>query len=336
MSTGPGLEAKLINKVCIYGAGAIGGWMGVKLAQAGCDVSVVARGATLTALQQHGLRLQQGEDVSSAKVNASADPAALGVQDLVIIAVKAPALGEVAQAIAPLIGPDTLVLTAMNGVPWWFFEGFGAQYTGTRLKAVDPDGAIARAIPAKHIIGCVVHASCSLNSPAFVKNHFGNKLIIGEPSGEKTARLQALAALLEKAGHEVAVSEQIQQDAWYKLWGNMTVNPVSAFTGATTDLILGDPLVRDFISRVMLEAKEIGARIGIPINQQPEDRHAVTLKLGAFKTSMLQDVEAGKAVELDALVTVVKELGELTQVPTPFTDALLGLSRLHARVHGLY
>ncbi|MBA3593414.1 MAG: 2-dehydropantoate 2-reductase [Polaromonas sp.] len=325
-----------MKKVCIYGAGAIGGWVGVKLAQAGCELSLVARGATLTALQQHGLRLQTGDAVTSARVQASADPAELGVQDLVIIAVKAPALAEVAHAIAPLIGPGTVVLTAMNGVPWWFFEGFGAQYAGTRLKAVDPDGAIARAIPAPHIIGCVVHASCSLNSPGFVKNHFGNKLIIGEPSGATTDRVQALATLLERAGHEVAVSEQIQKDAWYKLWGNMTVNPISAFTGATTDLILGDPLVRDFISRVMLEAKEIGARIGIPIDQQPEDRHAVTLKLGAFKTSMLQDVEAGKAVELDALVTVVRELGQLTQVPTPFTDALLGLSRLHARVRHLY
>ena len=326
----------IINKVCIYGAGAIGGWIGAKLAQAGCNVSVVARGATLQALGQHGLRLQQGEDVTSVRVAASADPASLGVQDLVIIAVKAPAMAEVARAIGPLIGPDTIVLTAMNGVPWWFLEGFGGSHAGKRLKSVDSDGAIAHAIAAHHIIGCVVHASCSLNSPGFVKNHFGNKLIIGEPSGEKTARVQALAALLEKAGHEIVLSEQIQKDTWYKLWGNMTVNPVSAFTGATTDLIMGDPLVRDFISRVMLEAKEIGARIGIPIDQQPEDRHAVTLKLGAFKTSMLQDVEAGKAVELDALVSVVRELGEMTQVPTPFTDALLGLSRLHARVHGLY
>lgn len=333
-----------IKKVCIYGAGAIGGWMGVKLARAGCDLSVVARGATLAALQEHGLRLQRGApstgsgqpEVMSVPVRASANPAALGVQDLVIVAVKAPAMADVAKAIAPLIGPKTMVLTAMNGVPWWFFEGFGAQYAGTRLKAVDPDGAIARAIPAQHIIGCVVHASCSLNSPGFVNNHFGNKLIIGEPSGKKTARVLALTALLEKAGHEVVLSEQIQKDAWYKLWGNMTVNPVSALTGATTDLIMSDELVRGFISAVMLEAREIGARIGIPIDQQPEDRHAVTLKLGAFKTSMLQDVEAGKAVELDALVTVVKELGELTRVPTPFTDALLGLARLHARVRGLY
>ncbi|RYF43418.1 MAG: 2-dehydropantoate 2-reductase, partial [Comamonadaceae bacterium] len=159
---------------------------------------------------------------------------------------------------------------------------------------------------------------------------------IGEPSGEQTGRIQRLASMLQMAGIEAAVSGQIQKDVWYKLWGNMTVNPVSAMTGATTDLILGDDLVRGFISSVMLEAREIGARIGIPIDQQPEDRHQVTLKLGAFKTSMLQDVEAGKAVELDALVTVVRELGTLTQVPTPFTDALLGLARLHARVRGLY
>ncbi len=323
-------------KVCIFGAGAIGGWLGVKLAQAGCELSVVARGATLQALQAEGLRLQQGEAVAAIPVRASAQPAELGVQDLVIVAVKAPAMAEVAPAIAPLLGPETIVLTAMNGVPWWFFEGFGGRYAGTRLKAVDPEGAIARAIPGPHIIGCVVHASCSLNGPGFVRHQFGNKLIIGEPSGQKTTRVQALAALLQSAGLEAPISEQIQKDTWYKLWGNMTVNPVSAITGATTDLILGDALVRGFISSVMLEAKEIGARIGIPIAQQPEDRHAVTLGLGAFRTSMLQDVEAGKAVELDALVTVVRELGQITGVPTPFTDALLGLARLHARVRGLY
>ncbi len=323
-------------KVCIYGAGAIGGWLGVKLAQAGCELAVVARGATLQAVQQHGLRLQQGGEDLSARTRASAQPTELGVQDLVIVAVKAPAMAEVAKAIAPLLGPQTMVLTAMNGVPWWFFEGFGGRHAGTRLESVDPDGSIARAVPARHVVGCVVHASCSLERPGFVKHHFGNKLIIGEPSGEKTARVDALAALLHQAGFETVLSEQIQKDAWYKLWGNMTVNPVSAITGATTDRILEDDLVRAFIGSVMLEAREIGARLGIPIEQQPEDRHQVTRKLGAFKTSMLQDVEAGKAVELDALVTVVKELGGLTGVPTPFTDALLGLARLHARVRGLY
>lgn len=323
-------------KACIYGAGAIGGWIGVKLANAGCDVSVVARGATLEALRAHGLRLQQGTETLTAKVRASAAPADLGVQDLVVVAVKAPAMAQVAKAIRPLLGPDTIVLTAMNGVPWWFFQDFGGSYAGTRLKAVDPDGSIAEAVPAKHIVGCVVHASCALRGPGFVQHHFGNKLIIGEPSGEQTQRVRQLAALLEKAGFETVLSEQIQKDAWYKLWGNMTVNPVSAMTGATTDLILNDDLVRGFISAVMLEAREIGARVGIPIAQQPEDRHQVTRKLGAFKTSMLQDVEAGKPVEIDALVTVVREMGQMTGVPTPFTDALLGLSRLHARVHGLY
>ena len=323
-------------KICIYGAGAIGGWIGARLAAIGEPVSVVARGATLAALHTHGLRLQQAEGLLQVPVQAADNAAALGVQDLVVVAVKAPALAEVARGIAPLLGPHTMVLTAMNGVPWWFFQGFGGAYAGTALKAVDASGEIAAAIPAQHTIGCVVHASCALQAPGVVQHHFGNKLILGEPSGVQTERVQALSALLEKAGFEAPVAEQIQRDTWYKLWGNMTVNPVSALTGATTDLILDDPLVRDFISRVMLEAKEIGTRIGIPIDQQPEDRHAVTLKLGAFKTSMLQDVEAGKPVELDALVTVVQELGVLTAVPTPFTDALLGLSRLQARVRGLY
>jgi len=324
------------QKVCIYGAGAIGGWVGARLARAGCEVSVVARGATLAALNAHGLRLVEGAAASAVPVRASASPAELGVQDLVVIAVKAPAMADVALSIAPLLGPNTVVLTAMNGVPWWFFEGFGGEHTGRRLKAVDPEGAIGRAIPGRHIIGCVVHASCSVDAPGLVRHHFGNKLIVGEPSGEKTARVMALASLLERAGFEAPVAQRIQKDAWYKLWGNMTVNPISAITGATTDRILDDELVREFIGKVMLEAKEIGARIGIPIAQQPEDRHEVTRKLGAFRTSMLQDVEAGKTVELDALVTVVKELGELTGVPTPYTDALLGLARLHARVRGLY
>ena len=323
-------------KVCIYGAGAIGGWMGHGLARVGASVCMVARGATLAALGAHGLRLFQAGSVTSQPVRASSLPADFGVQDLVIISVKAPALADVARHIAPLMGPQTVVMTAMNGVPWWFLQGFGGAYANQPIPSSDPQGSIAKAIAPQHIVGCVVHASCSLDSPGLVRHHFGNKLILGEPSGAKTQRVSKLTALLEKAGFEVLVSSQIQKDIWFKLWGNMTVNPVSALTGATTDLILNDDLVRGFVSSVMLEAKEIGARLGIAIDQQPEDRHAVTLKLGAFKTSMLQDVEAGKAVELDALVTAVKELGAMTGVSTPYTDALLGLSRLHARVRGLY
>jgi 2-dehydropantoate 2-reductase len=320
------------NRVSIVGCGAIGGWIGAGLARAGCQVSVFARGATLAALQQQGLRLGDTQYA----VHACASAAELGVQDLVVIAVKAPALQDVARQIEPLIGPNTVVLTAMNGIPWWFFQKFGGALAGTRLQAIDAAGAIDHAIPAASVIGCVVHASCSVEAPGVIRHHFGNGLIIGEPSGEATERVKALSDLLGRAGFAATVSPQIQKDIWYKLWGNMTVNPISALTGATTDLILGDELVRNFVSRVMLEAKEIGARIGIPIDQQPEDRHQVTRKLGAFKTSMLQDMEAGKAVELDALVTVVKELGALTGVNTPFTDALLGLSRLQARVRGLY
>jgi len=323
------------NKVCIYGAGAIGGWIGARLAGAGCALSVLARGATLDALRRHGLRLRQDGRDSAYPAHACANPAELGVQDLVVIAVKAPALREVARHIGPLIGPGTVVLTAMNGVPWWFFQGFGGSFEGQHLRAVDATGEIGAAIPAASVLGCVVHASCAATLGC-VQHHFGNKLIIGEPSGEHSARVLQVAALLGRAGFDTSVSTQIQSDIWYKMWGNMTMNPISALTGATTDLILGDELVRGFVSSVMMEAKEIGARIGIAIDQQPEDRHAVTRKLGAFKTSMLQDFEAGKAVELDALVTVVSELGALTGVATPFTDALLGLARLQARGRGLY
>ena len=291
-------------------------------------------------MQTQGLKLQSpqtsGQLEQTHTVRASNNTTELGAQDLVIIAVKAPALREVAQQIAPLLGTNTVVLTAMNGVPWWFLQGFGGRLANQSLSSVDATGDIAAAILSAHLIGGVVHASCSVVSPGVIRHAFGNKMIVGEPSGQITPRVTALAALLEKAGFEAPIAEQIQRDIWFKLWGNMTMNPVSAITGATSTQVLEDDLVRGFCSNVMLEAKEIGARLGIPIDQQPEDRHAVTRKLGSFKTSMLHDVEAGKAVELDALVGAVKELGQLTQVNTPYTDALLGLARLHARVHGLY
>ncbi|MEY3783431.1 MAG: hypothetical protein RIS97_1610, partial [Pseudomonadota bacterium] len=254
--------------------------------------------------------------------------------------VKAQSLAEVARTIAPMVGAQTSVVTAMNGVPWWFLQGFGGSLANHALSSVDATGDIAAAIPSAHIIGGVVHASCSVASPGVIRHAFGNKIIVGEPSGQPTGqvtpRVAALAALLEKAGFEAPIAEQIQRDIWFKLWGNMTMNPVSAITGATSSQVLDDDLVRGFCANVMLEAKEIGSRLGITIDQQPEDRHAVTRKLGSFKTSMLQDVEAGKAVELDTLVGAVKQLGQLTQVATPYTDALFGLARLHARVHGLY
>ena len=330
------MSAVQFNKVAIVGAGAIGGWIGVHLARAGAQVSVLARGETLAAVQKNGLQLHQGGERHSVDVKASGDATALGVQDLVVVSVKAPAMASVAQQLGPLLGPQTVVLTAMNGVPWWFLQGFGGAWAGRSLASVDPDGAIARAIPAAHIVGGVVHASCSVDAPGVIRHHFGDGLIVGEPSSQATPRVQALHALLQKAGFNATLSPQIQKDIWFKLWGNMTVNPISAITGATSDRLLDDDLVRGFMSNVMLEARAIGEHIGIPIAQEPEDRHAVTRKLGAFKTSMLQDVQAGKPVELDALVSAVRELGQMTGVQTPFTDALLGLSRLHARVLGLY
>ncbi len=324
-------------KACIYGAGAIGGWMGVALAQAGCQVSMVARGDTLRALQTHGLRLRRADGtLAQVAVTAHDDPGSLGVQDLVVVAVKAPGLPDVARAMAPLLGPDTTVLTAMNGVPWWFLDGVGGTAQGHALQSVDADGAIASAIPGHQVVGSVVHTSCAIESPGLVRQHFGNRLIVGEPDGSHSARLLALAETLRRGGIDVEVSDCIQKDIWFKLWGNLTMNPISALTGATTDRILDDDLVRGFVSAVMLEAKAIGEKLGLPIAQQPEDRHAVTRKLGAFKTSMLQDVEAGKPMEIDALVGAVRELGLITGTPTPHTDTLLGLVRLMARTRGLY
>ena len=323
-------------KVCIYGAGAIGGFIGTRLAAHGQAVSVIARGANAQALRTHGWRLQGADGLVTAPAHVADDAATLGEQDLVVVAVKAHSLSGVARGIAPLLGPDTVVLTAMNGVPWWFFDGFGGVHAGMQLDAVDADRSIAHGIPAQHVVGAVVHATCSVPEPGLVRHGSGRKLILGEPRGGLTTRLETVATLLRDAGFEAVLSNCIQKDIWFKLWGNMTLNPISALTGATGDRILDDPLVRAFILRAMAEAKEIGACIGCPITQSGEDRHAVTRQLGAFKTSMLQDVEAGRAIELDALVSVVREIGRKVGVPTPEIDTLLGLTRLMAQTRGLY
>lgn len=324
-------------KVCIYGAGAIGGFIGASLAALpGQAVSAVARGETLAALRAHGWRLRRDGDLQVAPCAAvSDDPADLGVQDLVVIAVKATALAAVATRIAPLLGPGTLVLPAMNGVPWWF--GAGCDAIGAEpLASVDPGGVAAAAIPLPMVLGCVVHASAFVAAPGLVEQRKGQGLIIGEPLGGTSPRAEALGALLRQAGFEVNVSDHIRRDIWYKLWGNMTMNPITAITGATVDRVLDDADLRGFCSAVMREAAAVGARIGCAIDQTPEDRHAVTRRLGAFRTSMEQDVAAGRPVELDALVGVVREIGQRVGVATPNIDALLGLTRLFAQVRGLY
>ena len=323
-------------KVCIVGAGAIGGFIGCRLAAAGqASVSALARGATLQSLQAHGWRLQQEGRLLQAPARAAADAAELGVQDLVVIAVKGPALPGLAPGLAPLIGANTVLLPAMNGVPWWFGQGLPVLGDAP-LASVDPGGRIAAALPGRQVLGCVVHASCAVAEPGLVQHQRGQGLIVGEPSGGRSQRAQAVADLLANAGFEVTHSDHVRYDVWYKLWGNLTMNPVSAITGATIDRILADPEVRAFCSGAMVEAAAIGARIGCTIDQTPEDRHAVTAKLGAFRTSMLQDVEAGRPIELDSIVAAVHELGQRTKVATPNVSALLGLTRLFAQVRGLY
>lgn len=322
-------------KIAIVGAGAIGAWLGARLARAGFVVSVLARGATLAAVRSSGLQLLAGEESIASSVVASDRAGDLGEQDLVILAVKSTALESVAPSFAALIGPNTAVLSAMNGIAWWFFHGLPGALADASLRSVDPHGLLKASIPPKRVIGCVVHASCTTVAPGCSRHKAGNGLIVGEPSGETSPRLQATVAALRSAAFDVTVSARIQQDIWYKLWGNMTMNPVSALTGVTCDLILDEPLVRSYVLRIMAEAAAIGARIGCPIEQSGEERIQVTRKLGAFKTSMLQDVEAGRALELDALLAAPREIGRAVGTETPNMDALHGLTRLLAAAHGL-
>lgn len=328
-------------KICIYGLGAIGGLIAARLANQGIDVCAVARGATLEALRRDGLTLLEGPADQPVRrqfnIRASDDPAELGVQDVVVVSVKATAMPAVAAGIAPLLGPDTTVLSTMNGVPWWFFHGMDPALAKLRLDTLDPDGRITAAIPAERVVGTVTHLSAANQGPGVVRHVAGNGILVGEPSGgTQTPRSQAIVAILRQAGFEIGESASIQQDIWYKLWGNMTVNPVSGLTGATTDQLLDDDYVRHFMSRCMREAAAIGGRIGITIDNDPEERHQVTRRLGAFRTSMLQDVEAGKPVELDALVGAVLEIARQVNVEAPNIEALMGLSRLHAHLRGLY
>ena len=328
-------------KICIVGAGAIGSFIGTKLAATGAhEVSALARGGTLAALQQYGWRLNTDSGLVQATIHkASSDAADLGVQDLIVIAVKSQSLADVAPTLAPLIGKHTLIMPAMNGVPWWFMQG-QKGFENQPLQSIDPAGLIQQALPANQVIGCVIHASMSVESPGLARHHGGQKLIVGEPMGEtggtSSARVTALVETLSGAGFEVDHSKDIRYNIWYKLWGNITMNPVSAITGATIDRALGDKLVRAFCTSVMLEAQAIGARIGCLISESPEDRHAVTSKLGAFKTSMLQDVEAGREIELDAIVGAVREIGERLAMHTPNIDALLGLTRLFGQSKNIY
>ena len=314
----------------IVGAGAIGGWVAARLASAGHRVSILARGAALDAIRSAGLVLRHGERETMHRVAASNDPRELGVQDILVLAVKAHSLPDVATAAAAMLTATTVVVPMMNGVPWWFL-GEDAP-----LRSVDPEGALGRALPFGQIVGCVVHASSSSPRPGLVVLKIADRLILGEPSGADTPRVRDLVNLMTGAGLPAVLSQKIRTDLWYKLWGNMTMNPVSALTLAASDRILDDELVRQFVQRIMEEARAIGARCGCPIEQTTVDRMGVTRKLGAFKTSMLQDVEAGRSIELDALLAAPREIAARFGIATPNLDALYGLTRLMGASRGLY
>lgn len=327
-------------RIAIVGLGAVGGLIAARLARAGQPVCALARGQTLEAVRRHGLRLIEasgdGTREESLSILASDRPEHLGPVDLVVLSVKATALSSVAPQVARMLGRDTAILSAMNGVPWWMFHGLDESLASRAWPSIDPGGELARLMPPERVIGGVLHLASECPAPGVVLHSTGQRLIIGEPMGGQSTRSEAAAASLRAGGFQVELAPRIQQELWFKLWGNMTVNPISALTGTTVDRIVGDPLVRAFMSRVMTEASEIGSRIGLPIATSPEERHQVTRRIGAFRTSMLQDVDSGRPIELDALVAAVREIGEAVGVPTPNIDALLGLARVFARAHGLY
>jgi 2-dehydropantoate 2-reductase len=314
-------------RIAIVGAGAIGGWVAARLALAGEPVRMLARGGTLEALRRDGLRLTEGDASRTVEVSASDDPAEIGPQDVLVIAVKAPALAEAVEAAGPMIGPGTMIVPMLNGVPWWF--------TGEPLASVDPGGRIAAALPQSQVVGSVVHASCSRPEPHHIVVKHADRLILGDPAGGTSERIDRLAALFDRAGIAVERHADVRRAIWYKLWGNATINPLSALTRSTADRLLADPALRSWMLEAMAELAAVGAAIGCPIAESGEDRMAVTAKLGAFKTSMLQDVEAGRPIELEALLGAPREIAVHAGVPTAHLDRLYAMTRLMAESLGL-
>ena len=323
-------------KICIYGAGAVGGLMAAWLARSGHDVSVIARGAHLEAIGREGLRVRSSGQIESFRIKAESDPARLGAQDYVIVAVKAPSLTEVAEGIAPLLGPSTSILTAMNGVPWWFFHRLKFHDGGERLESLDPGGRLARAMPTERIVGCVIHLAASTPEPGVVSHNMGKRLIVGEPGGRNTERTRRIADALRGAGFEVALSEFIEKDFWVKLIGNVSFNPVSALTVSTADRLLANREVMAYMVQIMREVLAIGRAVGVDAEIEPEARIDMARALGAFKTSMLQDLEAGKALEIDGLLAGTLEIAAKAGVRAPFTESLYGLIRDRAAATNQY
>jgi 2-dehydropantoate 2-reductase len=317
-------------KIAIVGAGAIGGYLGAKLALAGQDVTFIARGQNLQAINANGFRLQleDGSEQHATQVRAVQHMADAGPQDAVLLTLKAHQVRDVLPALRDLFGPETSVVTFINGVPWWYFHRLPGAYEGRQLESVDPGGLIASHIEPERVIGGVVYPAAELVAPGFVKVIEGNRFTLGEPDGSRSPRVEALSQALMAAGFKAPVSKDIRGEIWVKLWGNLSFNPISALTHATLEDICLDPLTRDLAANMMREAQTIGEKLGVAFKISLDKRIAGAQAVGAHKTSMLQDVEAGRALELEALLGSVVELGRITETPTPAMDAIYAVTRL--------
>src|SRR3954464_12836957 len=323
-------------KICIYGAGAIGGYLGVQLARVGVDVSLVARGAHLAAMKQNGLKLLIGDQEHVAHPRCTDNPAELGPQDYVIICLKAHSITGVLAAMQPLLGPHTRVVTAVNGIPYWYFHKHGGVHEGSTLESIDPGGRQWRELTPERAIGCIVYPATEIEAPGVIRHVYGDRFPLGEPSGEATSDVQRLSEIFVKAGMQAPVLDRIRDEIWLKLWGNVCLNPISALTHATLDVICSDPATRALSKAIMLETQAIAETFGVKFRVDVERRIEGARKVGAHKTSMLQDLERGRPMEIDPLVTVVQEMGRLTGIPTPALDAVLALVAQRAQVAGLY
>ncbi|MEO1776714.1 MAG: 2-dehydropantoate 2-reductase [Pseudomonadota bacterium] len=324
-------------KVCIFGAGAIGGYLAAGLAKAGeAEVSVIARGKHLAAIQESGLTLAKDGDEFTVQVKAAKDPADIGPVDVVFNALKAHQSWESAEYLRPLLGPDTAVVCCQNGVPWWYFHGIGGAHEGKQLDSVDRGGRQWQIVGPERAIGCSVYPAAEIEAPGRIKHVYGDKFALGEPDGTTSERIQKIATLLENAGFRAPVLDDIRSELWLKLWGNLCFNPISALTRQTLDIVASHPTSRATAKAMMLEAQVIAEALGSSFRVDVEKRINGAAKVGKHRTSMLQDLEAGKAMEIDALVTAVQEMGSITGNPTPTIDIVLGLVQQLGMSQGLY
>jgi len=323
-------------RIGIYGAGAIGGWLGVELALAGQDVTLIARGPHLEAMQKDGLKLLIDGEERMAHPRCVEDPAEAGEQDYVIITLKAHSMPGIVDSIQPLLGPDTAIVTGVNGIPWWYFYKLEGPWENTKLESVDPGGRFWDAVGPERAIGFVVYPAAEIAEPGVIRHIEGDRYTMGEPDGQPSERTDKLCAALQDAGFTARVRNNIRDDIWVKLWGNLCFNPISALTLATLDKVAGEDGTGHVCRLMMEEAQAIGEKLGARFRVSIDRRLAGGAAVGAHKTSMLQDLELGRPMEIDALVTVVQELGRLVDVPTPTIDIVLALIQQRARVAGTY